>query len=200
MKAFIFGLCLSATLFFTGNLSAITDSSTGFSFPDKVTVKDGDESYKLEATGVATRKKFIIKVYSIAHYMEDPKSKKSAKSAINEVLKSNKAKQFTMTWARAVDNKKIRGAYEDAFKQVFSKSEEQNMKPEIKKFLGFFRSDSKKNDKYILQWLPDGKLIVKINGKKAGEIDNNDFAKAVWEIWFNPKSVVDRDDLVSKIS
>lgn len=200
MKTYFFSVFLSLSLFVTGYASAITDSSTGISFPDTVTIKDGGETYKLSATGVATRKKFVIKVYSIAHYMDGAKKKSNANAAINEILNSDKAKQLSMTWARSVDNKKIRGAYDDAFNQVFNKQERQNMKSEINTFLGFFKGDASKNDKYVFQWLPDGKLVVTLNGKKAGEIDNNDFAKAVWEIWFNPKSVVNRNDLVSKIS
>lgn len=197
MKAFIFSLLLSVATVGL-NAGTFTDSSTGISFPDEVTFEDNGTSYTLDATGVATRKKFIVKVYSIAHYMQDPQ-KTSSQNAFDEILNSDKAKQFTMIWARSVDSKKIRDAYEDAFDQVLSKNEQRQMKSEINKFLNFFKGDSNKNDKYIFRWLPGGKLLVNINGRNVGEIDNQKFAKAVWEIWFNPKSVVSRNRLVSKM-
>lgn len=202
LKSLLFGVVVSlTTLVFVLPLHAagtFSDSSTGISFPTEVNISEGGNDYTLEATGVSTRKKFVIKVYSIAHYMENPPSGNS-KQVISALLKSDNPKQFTMIWARAVESKKIKGAYEEALDDVFSSSERKQYNGEIKKFLGFFKNDSKKNDKYLLRWLPGGVLTVTINGRQVGEINNNDFARAVWKIWFGKKSPVDKARLVSRV-
>jgi hypothetical protein len=71
---------------------------------------------------------------------------------------------------------------------------------EIDRFISFFNGDIQKGDVHILRWLPDGNIEVLVNDKKVGSIKNNEFAHLLWSIWFGPKSVVNRNSLVSRMS
>lgn len=188
---FIISLFLLVTL----NLSAenpILDSATGVSFPSEVTFDFNGKTYHLEATGVATRKKLFIKVYSIAHYLQDG-------GDIAAILQDNKAKQFTIKWVYDVSVEKIQNAYQEAFQNIFSAEEQAGLQPEINQFLSYFNHAAKKGDEYILRWIPGGTTEVIINGEKKGSIVNPTFAKGVWNIWFGPKSVVNVDNLTSNL-
>lgn len=196
MKTMSFGFfvtllsCLSLTL-----NADITDKATGVTFPSSVTFDYSGKSYDLDVTGVATRKKLIIKVYSIAHYLQ-----KGVKGdPLQEIMSDKNAKQFTIKWVYATTKDKIRGAYEESLQKVFSQEQYSKLQPEIQKFLQYFNQDSKKGDEYILRWIPGGHLEVVLNGNKAGAIDNADFVKGIWNIWLGQNSVVDRSQLLSLV-
>jgi hypothetical protein len=168
----------------------LIDTVTGASFPSEVTFDFNGKSYHLEATGVATRKKLFIKVYSIAHYLQDG-------GDIAAILQDNKAKQFTIKWVYDVSVEKVQNAYREAFQNSFSTEELAKLQTEINQFLSYFTSEARRGDEYILRWIPGGITEVIINGEKKGDITNATFARGVWNIWFGSKSVVNKDNLVS---
>jgi len=199
MKKYLLLLCSFCTFSFTGNLSAsdIVDNATGITFPSQISFEEGGENFTLEATGVTTRKKIFAKVYSIAHYMQNPVAG-SANALVTEALNNDSiAKQLTMQWVRRVNSKKISDAYASALEDTMTPSEHQAMQKEIDRFIGFFGNEAQVGDIYIFRWLPRGKLIIEINGKQTGEINNPAFAKSVWEIWLGSDRVVKRAKLVS---
>ncbi len=200
MKFLSLGLVfLSFTLCGVGNAQqTIQDSSTGELFPQEINFESKGQSIKLDATGVATRKKLIIKVYSIAHYIQDASSF-SKTNFFQEVLKDGKAKQFTMKWVRNVPVDKVTEAYHDSFKNVLGGKETPKLTEEINTFISYFNQEAKKGDEYVLRWLPGGIIEVILNGKKAGSVEDVDFAKALWSIWFGENSVVNRDQLISQL-
>lgn len=189
--------CFTAlTLLLTPFLGAeIVDPSTGASFPDQVNINYKNKEHILKATGVATRKKFFVRVYSIAHYIEDPKELPSGTQKFEAVLKSNKPKQFISKWERDVSEKRVIDAYKDSFQKTLSSSGYNNLKSEIDTYLSYFGSTNK-GDIHTLTWLPDGTVTVQINGVEKGVIQNPQFAEALWSIWIGPKSVVSRNELI----
>lgn len=196
MKFIYMGL-LALSLAFTGSVyadSTIKDSSTDATFPAEIAVG----GKKLQATGVATRKKLIIKVYSIAHYIEDAASFSKA-NFFQEVLKDGKAKQFTIKWVRNVPADKVLEAYHESFSKVLAGKETPQVKENVEKFLTFFNQEAKAGDEYVLTWLPGGVVNVTLNGKNAGSVTNVDFAAALWSIWFGEHSVVNRDQLITQL-
>ncbi len=174
---------------------SISDPGSKTTFPAQITVGEGEEAVELKATGASTRKKFFVKVYSIAHYMEKPPS---GGQVFQEIVKADQPKQFTMQWLRNVSSKKIRDGYEDTFRKTLG-GRYNSMQSQINQFNGFFSSNAKKGDKHVIRWIPGGTVEVEINGRKAGEIKNLQFAEALWSFWFGPKSVVKRNQLVSQI-
>ncbi len=177
----------------------IVDQGTGQVFPREISFDAAGQTYHLQATGVATRKKFFAKVYSIASYIQDPADLQGDK--FKAILADNKAKQLTIKWVRDVDAKKVEDAYHEGFKKALSPQEFDQLRPQIEQFLGYFKPNVHKGDEYILRWLPGGHVQVILDGEPTGEIENEEFARGLWAIWFGEKSVIpDRTALISLIN
>lgn len=174
----------------------ISDSSTGETFPSNVSINHDGKDYQLKATGVSTRKKFFVKVYSIAHYLQDSAFGKSA-DKLKEIMSDNNAKEFLIKWVRSVDAKTAADGYRDSFKGALTSAEYSQLQSVINQYISFFNQDIKEGDEHVIRWLPGGYIEAIINGNKAGNITNPDFARALWSVWFGSKSVVNRDGLVS---
>lgn len=199
MKAVVFGILTSFLVMgFVHAKEMINDSATGEVFPQKVEFEHDGKTYQLDCTGVTTRKKFFIKVYSIASYMQQG-TVSSGSDKFQAFLQDNNAKQLTLKFVRDVDAARITDAFREHFQHVLTDAEQAKLKSEIDTFIHFFDHNVSKGEQQVLRWLPGGYVEVIINGNKVGSITNKDFAKGLWSIWFGPKSVVDRNSLVSLI-
>ena len=176
----------------------VTEPSTGKTFPKEVTFKQGESSYTVTLTGTAVRKKFIFKVYGMAHYMQDP-IKGSKSDVFKSILTDGRAKQISMEFVRDVELGKIQDAYRDGFKNNATSDELRAINDKINTFIGYFTKDVKENDEFVLRWLPGGTVIAVVQGEEKPPITDLTFAKVLWTIWFGDDSIVDRDDLVSSI-
>lgn len=193
MKKWLTGLFCLATL----SLSAageIKDSGTGATFPASVSFEHDGKQYQLDATGTSTRKKLIVKVYGMASYLE-----KGAAGADSfaKVMDPKVAKQLTMKWMRDIEAKQLTDGYRDSFKIAVESTNAGDIQKEIDQFLGFYTQPIKNGDEQVLRYAPGGYVELLINGKSLGNITSEPFAQALWAIWFGPKSVVNRDQLVS---
>jgi hypothetical protein len=199
MKFLIYGFLLFLVSAFSFDLNAqdpVVDKTTGEIFPRDAAIEHEGKKYQLQITGETTRKKLFIKVYSIAHYLEK-KANENNTNKINAIMSDDNAKQFTLKWVYDVNSQKIQNAYEDSFHKVFTELEYDQLKNEINQFLHFFNQDAHKGDEYILRWFPGGYLEVMVNGQKKGSISNPKFVKGLWNIWLGPKSIVNRNELIS---
>jgi hypothetical protein len=186
---------LFATLFTCGFAAQeVRDSSTGAVFPAQISFDEGGTKYDLSATGVATRKKFGIKVYSVAHYLQGGDSEKDR---FQQILEDDKAKQLTMNWLRSASQQQIKEGYEDSFRKTLSPSLHNQLAKDIQKYVSFFTESTKKGDVMVIRWTPGGKITLLMNDKELGTLTNPTFAKELWNLWFGDKSVVDRNQLVS---
>ncbi len=167
-------------------------------FPAQVSFEHAGTKYQLEKTGEATRKKFFVKVYYVASYLENGVVTNKA-NAFDQILTDNKAKQLTLKFVHEASASKIHEAYEDSFKKEISGEEYAAMRKDIDTYMGFFNADVNVGDEQVIRWLPGGYIEVIINGKSAGNITNPAFAKALFSIWFGPNSIVKREDLVALI-
>jgi hypothetical protein len=179
--------------------TTVKEPSTGKSFPAEVRVSHAGTDYQLKITGLTVRKKLFFKVYGMAHYMQDAEPM-TRDAAFSEILTDGKAKQISMDFARNVTTTQIRDAYNDGFNQNATPAELQEIKPFIGQFMALFDKDVKENDQFTLQWLPGGKIIAIVQGSQKAPIVNKTFAKVLWTIWFGGDSIVDRDDLVGKLT
>lgn len=200
MKFSIYGFfLLLCTCLFSNGLNAqetIRDNSTGEVFPREVSFEYKGKQFQLQATGVATRKKLIFKVYSIAHYLQKGVEKSNG-DKIQAIMSDDNAKQFTMKWVRDVGFEKVQEAFQDSFHKVFPGQDYAQRENDINTFIQFFSQGAHKGDEFILRWIPGGYVEVLINGKKAGSISSVEFAKGLWRIWIGPDSVVNSNDLTS---
>jgi len=166
----------------------VVDQTTGESFPEEVAFDAEGKNYTLDATGVSTRKKFMFKVYSIASYLEKGGSGNGDK--FERVMNPDLAKQLTMKWVRDVNAARV----QDGFKQSLVKSQAPSEETEM--FINFF-GDVKTGDETVIRYIPGGTVEVLMNGTKKGVIQNQEFANALWLVWFGNNSAVKRDQLVS---
>ena len=176
----------------------VVDNSTKESFPQTVSFDSDGVHYELDATGVATRKKFLFKVYSVASYLQRG-AIKAGSDPVQTILSDDFAKQLSMKWVRSVSSKQVQESYQESFRKVLSDSEFANLKDALDEFLGFFNQSFNKGDEFILRWLPGGNIEVFVSGKKMGSVTNKNFAVSLWKIWFGDRSVVDRNNLISLI-
>ena len=174
------------------------DPSTQAVFPYVAHVKTGNVPYTLQATGFSTRSKFIVKVYSIAHYWQDPVHG-NEKEILEGIFKDDKAKQFIIQWMHDVTLSRIRETYYETFQKLLSHDQRHHLQKEIDEFIQLFDEDALKGDVHILRWLPGGCLQVIVKGFVKGNVVSVELAKAVWNIWLGPKSVVNRRQLISFI-
>lgn len=170
----------------------------GAEFPNEVTIPYEGKELTLEKTGTATRKKLIIPVYKVAHYIQKG-TKIQGSDKYQSVLQSKKAKQLTLHWVRNVEASKVDGSLKDSFEAVLSSQGYKKLEPQIKTFTSFFKKGVKKGDEQIFRWYPNGDVQILINGKEAGNIQNPSFGRALWSIYFSPKGVVKRENLVANL-
>lgn len=174
----------------------VSDESTGVAFPSEVSFDHAGKEFHLQLTGVATRRKLIIKVYSVAHYLQADAAKNKS-DILQAIMQDDNAKQLTIKWVRSATVDQVQNGYQESFQKAVSASEYDQLKNDINKFTSLFTQAAQKGDEYILRWLPGGYVEVLINGKEAGSITNKEFAKGLWSIWFGSDSVVNRDRLIS---
>lgn len=187
MKSKILG-CLSFFVACSAFADEVTDKSTGESFPTSVSFSADGKDYELDITGVATRKKLIIKVYSVAHYLQ----KNATGSGLEAIMSDENAKQLTIKWVRNVPAEKIQEGYRESFRNADIQAD-----TNVDTYLSLFNHEAQKGDVHILRWIPGGKVEVEVNGKNVGTIEGAAFAKGLWSIWFGDKSVVKREALMS---
>lgn len=198
MKGIILNLCMLFVCVFALQLHAadVMDNSTGETFPESVSFDHQGKNYKLNATGVATRKKLIVKVYSIVHYLQDT-ANFQAPDKFKEVMRDDVAKQFTMKYVRNIDAKSIVDAYHESFRNALTPQEYNSVQSDVEQFISFFNREIKKGDEAVIRSVPGGYVEVLFNGEAVGNLTNPTLAKGVWNIWFGSKSPVNKDNLVS---
>lgn len=193
---FLLSILLGAS---TYSQETVRESSSGKSFPASLTFSSGGKDYSLSLTGVTVRKKLVFKVYGMGHYMQDP-PQNSGEATFNEILKDGKAKQITMIFVRDVDAPTIQKAYRDGFKENATAAELAALQPLIDRFLTAFNAGVKENETFILRWLPGGTIVPVVQGEEKQSVTDQTFARTLWSIWFGEDSIVDRDDLITRLN
>jgi hypothetical protein len=164
-------------------------------FPKTVSFKHDYKSYDLEVTGLSVRKKFFVKVYVIAHYM-DKAGFENYDDARGAALSDQYAKQITLDFKRDVEAKKMIDAYREGFEKNSSQSERAEISTLVDQFIAYFAEDVKENDQFVLRWLPGGIVLTSIKGQDMPPLDSVAFARVLWRIWLGKHSPVDKNKLV----
>jgi hypothetical protein len=173
----------------------VEEPSSETLFPKTVSFESGGGTYSLTVTGLAVRKKFMFKVYGIAHYM-DVAGFETKEAAFEAAKSDERAKQITMVFVRDVEAKKIQDAYREGFKKNASDEEFEEIKDLVERFAGFYTKDLTKGDRYVIRWLPGGVVESIDHGIPNETITDATFAAVLWRIWLGRDSIVDRDRLV----
>jgi hypothetical protein len=176
----------------------VKEPSTEIEFPTVVKFTSEGKEYQASLTGVAVRKKVIFKVYGMAHYMQDA-GKMGEADAYAAVLTDGKAKQISLQFVRDVDAASIQSAYRDGFKNSTPAADLPKIQGSIDKLLAYFSTPVKVGDAFTYRWLPGGTIIATVQGQEKPGITDPAFAKSLWAIWFGEDSIVDREDLVTRM-
>lgn len=174
----------------------IQEKSTDRNFPREVTVRHGENDFLLQATGATVRKKFVFKVYAIAHYMEAA-TFPGIEEALEAARSGEHACQITMEFARGVDAKKIRDAYREGFEKNASEEDFEAIRPYIALFVAYFENKIEKNEQIVLRRFPDGTVLTTVAGVEMDSLHDPMFATVLWDIWLGEHSIVDRKKLVN---
>src|SRR5262245_16792902 len=100
----------------------ITDRTTGVTFPAQVSFTHDGTTYRLQATGVAKRKKFFVKVYSVASYLQADAMQRGG-DILAAILQNDTAKQLTMKWVRGVEAARVQDGYRESLKNALTEGE-----------------------------------------------------------------------------
>jgi hypothetical protein len=177
----------------------VEEKSTGKQFPKTVSFAGDYKTHNLQITGMGLRKKFWVKVYGMAHYMEGGRTFENKKDALTTALSDQYAKQITMVFVRDVDAGKIRDAFSEGFKKNASKTEMEQISELVDEFVGFFKEDIKNGERIVLRTQPGGRVTTMIHGAEQKPIDSVTFSSVLWRIWLGKHSIVNRDRLVEMV-
>ncbi len=167
-------------------------------FPQNVIIEHNAEQLDLSLTGLTIRKKFFLKIYSMAHYINQ-KPGVSGNDIYRNILQNNGAKQISMVFLRALTAEQIQKSLLKGIKVNTNEEEYLQILPQVEKFMQAIYEDVKRNDEFIIRWLPDGTLVSIFQGKEISTIKNEQFARTLWLIWFGENSIVDRESLIKQL-
>jgi hypothetical protein len=214
----LFGMLAAAPL--AARAESVSEPSTGHSF-DSLRTVDG-RPFTLLGTGV--RKKFIVKVYAMALYVDQEAARGAFPALVNRAGGSDKAhltasdhatlfvsygsfgKVGVLHFVRNVEAEKIRGAYEESLADEIAGKSGPEVQEGAKAFVALFDKDLKDGEEIVIHTGGDGHVEISQAGAKKSGPTNPKLARAIWNIWLGPKtisadmrkSLVERIDLLGK--
>lgn len=172
---------------------AITEPDTETVYEDAITV-NGTE---MVVTGVALREKTFLKVdvYTIVSYVKKGASLGEDKAA--GLLNLEEPKMLQMDLTRGFSNEKLKKAFSEVIEKNYD--DMSAFQSDMNTFLAYFSADAEEGDKIVFGYCPAEGLTTRLNDKELGVIDNPEFTKALWTVWFGAKPANDdmRDNLVA---
>ena len=115
-----------------------------------------------------------VKAYVGALYLSEPSSDPTT------VIDSHQLKRVTMKFLRDIDRKSLTSGWADSLQKVGGKS------TEISQFTALI-PDVKTGSTMSFTWRPGVGLEVAVNDKIRGAIPGDDFARAMFTVWFGPE-------------
>jgi hypothetical protein len=169
-------------------------------FPHNIVIEYRNQQLDLFLTGLTIRRKFFLKIYSVAHYIEQqPDVAGSDDNIYKSILQNNSTKQISMIFLRNLSAEQIQKSLRAGIKLNSSEAEYLQILPQIEEFMQAINANVKKNDEFIIRWHPDGSVVSLFQGAQISSIRNVKFAETLWAIWFGNFSVVDRKDLIKEM-
>lgn len=169
-------------------------------FPHNIVIEYHNQQLDLFLTGLTIRRKFFLKIYSVAHYIEQqPDVAGSDDNIYKSILQNNSTKQISMIFLRNLSAEQIQKSLRAGIKLNSSEAEYLQILPQIEEFMQAINANVKKNDEFIIRWHPDGSVVSLFQGAQISSIRNVKFAETLWAIWFGNFSVIDRKDLIKEM-
>lgn len=170
---------------------AAATEMAGVAIDEQITQTDGTV---LQFNGAGIRSKFVIKVYLAMLYLENPSSDR------DQVIGDPGAKQLIMHFLyKEVGKDDLVEAWNAGFTGNGSAEQLETLKAEIAQFNAMFDT-VKKDDRIVLDYIPETGTTVSINSTQKGTIAGKEFNDLLLSIWLGDKPVGKklRDGLLGK--
>lgn len=161
---------IAATLLFLAS-PVLARSVADTEVPETLSV-DGKS---LKCNGAGIRKKFVVKVYVGALYLESNSTDAGA------ILKGDGAWAVRMTFLRDIEKDKLVGAYKEGFEKN-SPSKLASLQPSLDK-LGAALTDAKKGGVMTVSYAPGKGTTVAVQGGPSVTIEGKEFGDAMLANW-----------------
>lgn len=156
--------------------SAHAGKLAGVTLPD--TLKVGEQQLRLNGMGLREATALGIDVYVAGLYVVTPSSNPA------ELLAADEPKALVLKFVRDVDRDDIVEAWNDGFERNATVPLSQ-LRPHIAR-LNSWMPKLEKGDTLAFINVPGEGVVVEINGKRKGVIDDADFARSLFSIWLGP--------------
>ncbi len=200
VKPIVLSISLISVAFADNSVSEAEDEKQ---FPQNIVIEHNNEQLDLFMTGLTIRRKFFLKIYSMAHYIEQlpvvAGSGISGNRIYKSILQNNGIKQITMVFMRKLSAEQIQDSLRSGIQLNSNEADYLKILPQVEEFMQAITAGVKKNDEFIIRWLPDGSIISFFQGTQISSIKNVKFAETLWAIWFGDFSVVDRKALIGEL-
>lgn len=164
---------------------AIVEPETKREYDDTVTLETDGSSHDLVVTGVGLREKTFMKVnvYCIVSYVAAGVTLKGDQG--QALLELDAPKMIKMDLLRGFSREKL----VNAFKDVIEKNYEDHsaFAADMDAFFAYFTDDAQEGDALSFTYFPGEGLATVLNGEEKGVIENFEFVKALWTVWFGDK-------------
>jgi len=167
---------IAITLLLTASVG-LAKEHTGVSMDDSVTLQG--ESMKLQGMGLRTV--FRFKVYVAGLYMAAPSSSASA------VVASDKPQAIRLHMLRSLSSEKVGSSIEEGFEKN-SAADLPALQARLDQLKAMFPSVTS-GHVVTLAWIPNRGTVITSNGTELGVIEGQDFASALFAVWFGNNPV-----------
>jgi hypothetical protein len=146
----------------------------GVTLPDTVTV-DGT-TLVLNGLGLRQATVLRVKAYVGGLYLQERTSDAAT------VIDAHQVKRVAMKFLRDIDRNRLASGWGDELRNVASGSAADR----ITQFTSLI-PDVKRGDTLSITWRPGTGIDVALNGKARGTVPGDDFARALFTVWFGPR-------------
>jgi Chalcone isomerase-like len=179
------GLLVLAVIMLPLLAQALVEPKSGVEYPDEMVLGEGDMSVTLKATGAGLREKTFLKVdvYTIVSYVDAAATLEGDHA--QAVLNLDAPKRLRMDLRRSFSREKLVNAFKDVIEKNYD-----DMSPfidDMAVFFTYFDRDAEDGDVIIFHYCPAEGLTTTLNDEEKGVIDNFEFVKAMWTVWFGEK-------------
>jgi len=200
VKSFVLAFILISVAHAGDSVSETRDEKQ---FPHNIVIEYNNEQLDLFMTGLTIRRKFFLKIYSMAHYLEQlpnvAGSDISDDNIYKSILQNSGTKQISMVFMRKLSAEQIQDSLRSGMQLNSSEADYLKILPQVEEFMQAIHADVRKNDEFVIRWYPDGEVISFFQGTQISSIKSVKFAEILWAIWFGDFSVVDRKALIMEL-
>ncbi|HOO21941.1 MAG TPA: chalcone isomerase family protein [Kiritimatiellia bacterium] len=186
--------------------AAVTEASTGKSFPAVRRVATAAGEVEVACAGTGVRTKLVIKVYALGFYVEEayrqkvrPGWQKQAPTIkrlqetpafFDSLMRDAYVRQFELQFVREVEADKIRDAFSEGIEDNLPEMKgNATVAADARRFIGWFKNTARENDRLVITIGADGTITAHHNQAELGRLQNPVLAKGVTGIWLGRKCI-----------